>query len=229
VPRGALRRHPSREVRTLHAHALTTVMHFRRALAELPPRYAYAALFGILLFEGTGLPLVPFEPLFLATAYLIAHRQMHLLPVVVYGAGGDLLGNIIGYHVGRTVGQLLLDRYGPLLRLDAGRMESTRAWFWRFGGGTLFIGRFFGPIRTPAILLAGVSRMPIWSYVAWLGVADALWVGAWQLVLIHTGHLAIGVWDRVGFRAGAIAFLLLLVAAAVVWWRWRTRGGWGHA
>jgi len=209
----------------VHVHALATMHDFQSALATLTPHYAYAALFGILALEGTGLPLVPFEPLFLATAYLIAHQQLDLLPVVLYGAAGDLLGNLIGYHIGRTVGQLLVDRYGPRFHLDARRLAETRAWFWRFGGGTLFIGRFFGPIRTPAILLAGLSRMPLLSYVLWLGVADVLWVGAWQVALIHTGRLALVFWHRIGFRAAAVAFALLLLAAAVLLWRWRARGG----
>ncbi len=197
--------------------------HIRRAFAELPPTFAYGALAGILLLEGTGLPLVPFEPLFVATAYLIAHGHLHFWPVVLYGAAGDLLGNVIGYRVGRTVGQLLLDRYGPRFHLDQARLEETRAWFWRFGGGTLFIARFFGPIRTPAILLAGLSRMPLASYVAWCGVADLLWVGAWQVALIRFGRLASVFWHRTGVHAAAVAFFVLIAGAAVVLiWRWRT-------
>ncbi len=201
------------------------VEHLRSALAELPPAYAYGALAGILLLEGTGLPLVPFEPLFIATAVLIAHGNLRFWPVLLYGAGGDLLGNLIGYGIGSTVGQIVLDRYGPRFHLNAARVAEARSWFWRFGGGTLFIARFFGLIRTPAILLAGVTRMPLPSYAAWCGVADIVWVGAWQLALIHFGRMASEFWHRFGSRAAAGAFVLLVLAAvAVVVWRWRSSG-----
>ena len=192
----------------------------------MPPRYAYGALAGVLLLEGTGLPLVPFEPLFIATAVLVAQHRLGFWPLTLSAAGGDLLGNLIGYHIGRTVGQLLLDRYGAMLHFDQARVARTRDWFWRFGGGTLFVARFFGPIRTPAILLAGLSRMPLGSYAAWCGVADLLWVGAWQLLLLRFGRLAPALWHRFGNPAAGLAFVLLLAAAcALIYWRWRGKGG----
>jgi len=192
----------------------------------MPPRYAHGALAGMLLLEGTGLPLVPFEPLFIATAVLIAHHHLGFWPVVLYAAGGDLLGNLIGYQIGRTVGQLLLDRYGARLHFDAQRVARTRGWFWRFGGGTLFVARFFGPIRTPAILLAGLTRMPLASYTAWCGVADVLWVAGWQLLLLRFGRLAPALWEHFGNPAAALTFVALLAAASgFIYWRWRGKGG----
>ena len=195
----------------------------------MPPRLAYGALAGVLLFEGTGLPLVPFEPLFIATAVLVADHVLGFWPVVIFAAGGDLLGNIIGYRIGRTVGQLLLDRYGRRLHFDGARVEQTRRWFWRFGGGTLFVARFFGPIRTPAILLAGLTRMPLLTYVLWCGVADALWVAGWQLLLLRFGHLAPQLWHRFGHPVAALVLVALALACAgVMYWLWRGRGRTRH-
>lgn len=210
----------------MHPHLAPLIHHLRLGLAALPAGYAYAALAGILVVEGTGMPLVPFEPLFVATALLVAHGQLRLWPMVVAGAAGDLLGNVIGYHIGRTVGRVLLDRYGPRWHLGPERMAATERWFWRFGGGTLFIARFFGPIRTPAILLAGLSRMPLVSYVAWCGVADFLWVLAWQVALLHFGGLVRVAWRRVGIPGAGVAFALLVILGAVILWRrWRAQRG----
>lgn len=207
-------------------HSLGLVLHLRRAFTEMPPRYAYGALAGVLLIEGTGLPLVPFEPLFIATAVLVAQHRLGFWPLVVYAAAGDLLGNLVGYHIGRTVGQILLDRYGARLHFDAARVARTREWFWRFGGGTLFIARFFGPIRTPAILLAGLTRMPLPTYAIWCGVADVLWVAGWQLLLLRFGRLAPALWRRFGHPAAGFAFLALTAAACVlIYWLWKGKGG----
>lgn len=200
--------------------------HLRLALAEMPARYAYGALAGLLTAEGTGLPLVPFEPLFVASAVLIAHHRLGFWPVVAVGAAGDLLGNLIGYHIGRTAGGLLLDRYGARLRLPPERVAATRGWFWRFGGGTLFVARFFGPIRTPAILLAGLTRMPLGSYAAWCGVADLLWVATWQLLLLRFGRIAPALWRRFDHPVAALVLLVLVASAcALLYRRWRTQGG----
>ncbi len=207
-------------------HSVGLALHLRRAFTEMPPRYAYGALAGVLLIEGTGLPLVPFEPVFIATAVLVAQHRLGFWPVVAYAAGGDLIGNLVGYHLGRSVGQILLDRYGARLRLDAIRLARTRQWFWRFGGGTLFIARFFGPIRTPAILLAGLTRMPLGAYAAWCGVADILWAAGWQLLLLHFGRMAPALWRRFGHPVAGFAFLGLAAAAGVlIYLLWRGRGG----
>lgn len=202
------------------------VLQLRRAFTDMPPVYAYGALAGVLVLEGTGLPLVPFEPLFIATALLIGQHRLSFWGVVGYAAAGDLLGNLVGYQIGRTVGQILLDRYGARLHFDAAAVARTRSWFWRFGGGTLFIARFFGPIRTPAILLAGLTRMPIATYAVWCGVADLLWVAGWQLLLLRFGRLAPKLWRHFGHPAAGLAFLALAAAAAgLLYWLWRGKGG----
>ncbi len=215
----------------LHPHVVDLVLHLRRGLSTLPPVYAYGALAGILMFEGTGLPLVPFEPLFVATALLVARGQLHLWSVVLYGAGGDVLGNVVGYAIGATVGHLVLERYGPRVHLDPGSIASVQHWFWRFGGGTILIARFFGPIRTPAILLAGISRMPLGRYIAWCALADVLWVAAWQVLLLRFRWVVTGLWERFGPPAMLVA-LALGLAMAMAWWlcgRHRLGGRGGHS
>lgn len=197
-----------------------------RELAHMPPRDAYLALAGILTFEGTGLPLVPFEPLFVATALLVGHGRLALWPLVLSGAAGDLVGNMLGYLIGSGVGRVLLDRYGARLHIGPEAVAAAHRWFERYGGGTLFIGRFFGPIRTPAILLAGLSHMPLVKYAAWCAVADLLWVLAWQVALLRFGGLVRTVWHHFGAPGAEVALAILLVLACVlVWLRWRPQRG----
>lgn len=206
-------------------HQLSLVSQsLRQAFAALPRKYAYGALVGVLLFEGTGLPLVPFEPLFVATAVLIASGRLDLWLVVVTAAGGDLVGNVLGYGLGRSVGQLVVDRFGPRVGLSEERLASVRRWFWHFGGRTLLVARFFGPIRTPAILLAGLSRMPIGTYIFWCALADVLWVLCWQVAILRFGRLALHAWQRFGTPVAATAFGLLVVAAVLAI-LWRKAGG----
>ena len=210
----------------IHPHVGLVLQHLGRRLAHMPPWDAYVALAGILTVEGTGMPLVPFEPLFVATALLVGHGRLALWPLVLSGAAGDLLGNVVGYLIGAGVGRAVLDRFGQRLHVGPESVVAAHRWFERYGGGTLFIGRFFGPIRTPAILLAGLSHMPLVKYIAWCAAADLLWVLGWQLALLRFGGLARAVWQHFGVPGAGLALAALVVLVCVLAWvRWRPQRG----
>lgn len=210
----------------MRTHVGSVLHHLGHALAHMPPGDAYLALGGILVIEGTGMPLVPFEPLFVGTALLVAHHRLELWPLVLVGAGGDVVGNVIGYLIGNGLGRAVLERYGARLHIGPEQLAAAHGWFARYGGGTLFIGRFFGPIRTPAILLAGLSRMPLVQYVPWCAAADLLWVLGWQVALLRFGGVLRSALRHLGGPTFAILVGLAVVAAAVVAWRrWRPQGG----
>jgi membrane protein DedA with SNARE-associated domain len=200
--------------------------HLGNDLAHMPPVDAYLALAGILAVEGTGMPLVPFEPLFVATALLVAHHRLGLWPLVLAGAAGDLVGNVGGYFIGNGLGSAVIERYGARLHVGPEQMAAAHRWFGRYGGGTLFIGRFFGPIRTPAILLAGLSRMPLVKYIPWCAAADILWVLGWQLVLLRFRGVVRIILRHFGGPATVVMLAALVLAiAALAWRRWHPQRG----
>lgn len=194
-------------------------MNWWDALIQAPPAAVYVALFALLVVEGTGMPLVPYEPAFLAAGMLIRAGRMSLPLALAVGALGNLLGNLIGYHLGRAGGRLMA-RYGPLLGVTPARLAVVEGWFHRYGALTNFVGRFFGVIRTPAILGAGMARIGLPRFLAWSAAGGTLWTLAWLWAAVAAGGPLMALGHRYGAWAG-IAALLALPAAAVVLHRWR--------
>jgi membrane protein DedA with SNARE-associated domain len=182
-------------------------------LAPVPEELGYPALAGLVLGESAGLPL-PGETALLTAGGLVAAGRLSLPLVIVVAAVSAIVGDTIGYWVGRRGGRafLLRDGFGEVHR----RQAVARAdWFFaRFGVATVFIGRWVPAVRVVAAVMAGAARMP-WPRFA---VANATGAFAWAstvatfaMLVGPTGSLAIA---ACGLTLGGISL-------AVAWWRHR--------
>ena len=130
------------------------------ALISLIPTYGPWIIFGIVALESAGVPL-PGETILVAAALLAATTgQISIVVVVLASAGGAIVGDGIGYMVGRRFGLPLLRRYGRYIRLDENRLLIGRYLFFRYGNVVVFFGRFVAVLRMFAALLAGANSMP---------------------------------------------------------------------
>src|SRR3982074_501522 len=88
------------------------------SLISLLQAYGPLIIFGVVALESAGVPL-PGET-FLVTAALLASttNQIDITVVVIAAAAGAIVGDGIGYTVGRQFGLSLLRKYGPYIRLD---------------------------------------------------------------------------------------------------------------
>jgi membrane protein DedA with SNARE-associated domain len=130
------------------------------ALISLIPTYGPWIIFGIVALESAGVPL-PGETILVAAALLAATTgQISIVVVVLASAGGAIVGDGIGYMVGRRFGLPLIRRYGRYIRLDENRLLIGRYLFFRYGNVVVFFGRFVAVLRMFAALLAGANSMP---------------------------------------------------------------------
>ena len=130
------------------------------ALISLIPIYGPWIIFGIVSLESAGVPL-PGETILVAAALLAATTgQISIVVVVLASAGGAIVGDGIGYMVGRRFGLPLIRRYGRYIRLDQNRLLIGRYLFFRYGNVVVFFGRFVAVLRMFAALLAGANSMP---------------------------------------------------------------------
>src|SRR5258706_9982836 len=114
----------------------------------------------VVALESAGVPL-PGETILVAAALLAAAtNQIDIAVVVAAAAAGAIVGDGIGYTVGRRFGIPLLRKYGRYIRLDENRLLIGRYLFFRYGNSVVFFGRFIAVLRMFAALLAGANSMP---------------------------------------------------------------------
>ena len=130
------------------------------AFLSLVPSYGPWIIFGIVAFESAGVPL-PGETILVASALLSATTgEINIVIVVLAAAAGAVVGDGVGYMVGRRLGVPFLRRYGRYIRLDEDRLLIGRYLFFQYGNAVVFFGRFIAVLRMFAALLAGANSMP---------------------------------------------------------------------
>src|ERR1700675_2579105 len=130
------------------------------ALISLIPTYGPWIIFGVVALESAGVPL-PGETILFAAALLAATTaQINIVIVVLAAAAGAIVGDGMGYMVGRQLGLPFLRRYGRYIRLDEDRLLIGRYLFFQYGNAVVFFGRFIAVLRMFAALFAGANCMP---------------------------------------------------------------------
>jgi membrane protein DedA with SNARE-associated domain len=168
-------------------------------LTHLIATYGYVAIALIIGLESMGLPLPGESALVLAALYTSRHDQ-NISGVVAAAATGAILGDNIGYWIGREFGYRLLLRYGGAIGLSESKIKLGQYLFLRHGGKVVFFGRFVAVLRVLAAFLAGVNRMDWGRFLLANAAGGILWAsvvgfGAYVLgrtVLQVTGPLGIG-------------------------------------
>jgi membrane protein DedA with SNARE-associated domain len=85
---------------------------------------------------------------------------INIVVVVLAAAAGAIVGDAIGYTVGRTLGVSFFRRYGRYIHLDEDRLLIGRYLFFQYGNAVVFFGRFIAILRMFSALLAGANGMP---------------------------------------------------------------------
>jgi membrane protein DedA with SNARE-associated domain len=145
------------------------------ALIKLIPIYGPWIIFGIVALESAGVPL-PGETILVAAALLASTTaQINIVVVVLAAAAGAIVGDGMGYMVGRKLGLPFLRRYGRYIRLDEDRLLIGRYLFFRYGNAVVFFGRFIAVLRMFAALLAGASCMPAGRFFFFNMIGGVCW------------------------------------------------------
>jgi membrane protein DedA with SNARE-associated domain len=191
-------------------------MHFAsQDLLRFIAAYGYWAVLVFVAIESTGIP-VPGETMLL-TAAIYAGTTHHLqIPVVILAAAaGAILGDNLGYWVGREGGYRLLRRFGHVVRLDEGKLKLGQYLFRRHGGKVVFFGRFVAVLRAWAAFLAGANRMPWPRFLAYNAAGGIVWATLYGAGAYLLGEQVNRLSGTVG-KALAVLAVLAIVAAVVL-------------
>jgi membrane protein DedA with SNARE-associated domain len=129
------------------------------AIDDLLTNFGYLAVFLVIGIESLGIPAPGETMLVTAAVYAGATGNLEIAGVIAAAAAGAIVGDNIGYSIGRKGGFKLLLKYGHIVRVKESHLKVARYVFDRYGGKVVFFGRFVALLRTFAAFLAGVGQM----------------------------------------------------------------------
>ena len=187
---------------------LGEVLHW---IEVLYAQHGYLIMAALIGGESAGLPL-PGETSLLAGA-LEAQRGVLSLPwVMAVAAVAAMVGDNVGYWVGRRAGRPVLLRYGRLFHIRERQLLVLDYYFTRHGAKTVFFGRWVTILRVGAALFAGASSMPWRSFLLWNALGSVAWaVGVSLLGFFFAASVGTvrGVFGYVGIVAFFAAFVVM--------------------
>jgi membrane protein DedA with SNARE-associated domain len=160
--------------------------------------------------ESAGLPL-PGETTLIAAAVLAANGKMQISAVIALAAAGAIVGDNVGYLLGRHLGRRALVARGPARCMRRRALDAGRALFARYGGAAIFVGRFVTVGRVAIAWLAGAEKLRWRRFAAWNAAGSVAWATTVGAVAFALGSA--------GTRWLAVGGLALTAAAVLRLWR----------
>jgi membrane protein DedA with SNARE-associated domain len=182
-------------------------------IVDLFARYGYAVVFVGVLLENAGLP-VPGETVLLAGAALAHFGRLSLPWVILTATGAAILGDNVGFLIGRRVGRGLVERHGSRIGLTPRRLEQFDRFFTLHGAKTVFIARFITGLRVFGALLAGASGLP-WPRFLFYNATGAI---VWSTAIALLGYALGNSWatlERLVGRTGLVGLAIALALGAI--------------
>jgi membrane protein DedA with SNARE-associated domain len=127
--------------------------------------------------------------LIVASLYAGSTHNLEIGLIVLVAAAGAIVGDNIGYAIGRHGGWRLLRRHGHRVGLHERRLKLGRYLFLTHGGKVVFFGRFVGILRTYAAALAGANHMPFPRFFFFNASGGILWAAIFGFGYYYAAHL----------------------------------------
>ena len=183
--------------------------------------YGLLFLFGIVCLESAGL-WVPGETALIAAGVYASKGNLSITAVIAVAAAGAIIGDNIGYWLGREGGRRLIERYRWMRGVAHRLLPPAERFFARHGGKAVFLARFFGGVRVTGAWMAGITRMSWWKFLFWNAAGGIVWAIAVGLVSFYAGRAVADSIARYGVYGGiAVATIFVLAIAALHVWRRR--------
>jgi len=178
---------------------------------EANPLIGYGAIALVMLLENL-VPPIPSEVVMPLAGFLIQQGKIQLLPTVLAGLLGTVLGAWFWYGSGRWINEEHLERWlrrhGRWMGLRAEDLARSRRWFNRHGIAVVFWGRIIPGVRTLVSLPAGIELMPQPLFLAWTTAGSLMWI----LLLTVAGQVLGSGYASVAARLQSFSEVLWLLA-----------------
>jgi membrane protein DedA with SNARE-associated domain len=185
--------------------------------------FGYPLLFLLVMGESSGVP-IPGETSLITAGVLASQGKLQIEVVIALAAAGAIVGDNIGYVIGRKGGRWLLERPGRFHNQRLSVLQTGEPFFRRHGPKAVFFGRFILGLRVWASWLAGATRMHWRAFVLWNALGGVCWATGIGLAAYFLGHAAGDAVKTFGLY-GLVAFALAAVSAFVLHRRRQRTGG----
>lgn len=173
--------------------------------------YLLPAIIGL---ESMGIP-SPGETALVLAAVLASQGKLEIWLVILIGVASAIIGDNIGFLLGRRFGRDVLVAGGPFHTHRVRAVELGDRFFSRHGPKAVFIGRWIALVRFATAWLAGINRMRMRTFFFWNALGGITWGITYGLVGYYGGKAAASVLSTAGI-VGAVVLALLLVGGYVL-------------
>jgi undecaprenyl-diphosphatase len=182
------------------------VGHILEGILGLPPLIALALVFLLPALEASAFVgvLLPGEIGVILGGVLANQHKLALAAVLVAGIAGAIIGDSIGYWVGKRYGERILAKI-PNRILKPEHVERANESVRKFGGKAVFVGRFTAALRALVPGMAGMARIHYGRFLAWNALGGAVWAAAFVIL----GYLAGSQYKTIEHYANYIGLGLL--------------------
>jgi membrane protein DedA with SNARE-associated domain len=193
-------------------------VHVQEWLDTVPAAAVYAVVALVIGLESLGIPL-PGE-IVLVSAALLSSQHGGVNPFVLgaCATAGAVIGDSIGYAIGRKGGRPLLAWLGRKFpsHFSEGHVATAERSFEKWGMWAVFFGRFVALLRIFAGPLAGVLHMPYWKFLTANLLGGIAWAGGTTAVIYYVGVVAESWLKRFSWLGLVLAVLIGLTSMLVI-------------
>jgi membrane protein DedA with SNARE-associated domain len=177
--------------------------------------YGYLVVFLLVMLESIGVPVPGETALIGAALYAGSTGKLEIWGVIAVAIAGAIIGDNIGFAIGRYGGARLLLRHGHKIHLHEGRLKIGIWLFRRHGGKVVFWGRFVSILRTYAAFLAGTNQMAWGRFLVFNAAGAVVWATAFGLAYYVFGSALQKLSTTIDITLGVAGALVLV--AFLVW------------
>lgn len=184
--------------------------------------FGYPAVTLFIMIESTGIPFPGETMLLLSSFYAAIDHRLSIFLIIPFAALGAIVGDNLGYLVGRSGGRALVERYGRFVFLKPEHLDRAEKFFARHGDKTVFFGRFIAVLRAWAAFLAGVNHMKWRGFLVYNAAGGILWASIYGLLgyfagrVLHDNFSAVEKLAKTISWGGAILIVAVVVAIIIV-------------
>ena len=189
------------------------------SILSVSQNLGYPVLMLVVGMEALGVPL-PGETAVILAGVAASNGRLSIVLVIVLASAAAIIGDNIGFQIGRRGGRAVLERPGRFYEERQRVIALGDPFFERHGPKAVFFGRWIAGLRIWASWLAGASAMPWRSFLLWNALGGIGWATSVSLAAYYGGKAVEHVLSQIGLY-GLIAAAVLATLAGVLYWRHR--------